>query len=355
MSDNNEINTFKGSVSKVTSTQISGWAMLQDPSIPAEVDLYFDDQRILRVKACTFRKDLRDQGLHPTGNCGFLIKEFDGNAFNKAKQIHVRFKNTGQELTNSPFYNFSDDALRLDSSNPIFIFTHIPKTAGTSFRRAAELEFGKEQTLRDYGNANDATSKEIHDSIYKNDPIRFIDILNKKKIRFISGHFPARKYYSILKYNVRWIVLLRDPVQRLVSEYMHRKRHQTYSNGLKEFCQDSKFFNLQAQAIAGIGLQNFYFVGLMEEYENSIKLFNKKAGVRFNAIETNIGRKNIRDMHKIDSDVKTVIEKNHAEDIELYRNAQAIFFENWNGNQGELDSIFATKYKRYAQKLAEKI
>ena len=354
MLDNNEKKKIKGCLGKVTSTEISGWAVLEDPSNPAEVDLYFDDKKIINVTASTFRKDLRDKGIHPTGNCAFKIKEFNKDAFKRAKRIYVRLKNTGLELTNSPFYNFSDEALKLDLPDPIFIFTHIPKTGGTSFRHAAELEFGKERTLRDYGKASETTSKEIIGSIYKNDPIRFINILNHQKIRFLSGHFPTKKYYSILKDNVKWIVFLRDPVQRLVSEYLHRKRNQSYTLGLRNFCQNNKFFNLQTRAVAGLGLKDFYFVGLMEEYDHSIKLFNKTTGVRFTSIKANVGRMKIHCVHEVDKDIKNLIERNNSEDVELYQKAQQIFDVNWNQYQEELGPTFGSSYREYVGKLSQK-
>ena len=43
---------------------------------------------------------------------------------------------------------------------PLF-FIHIPKTAGSSFRVAAEQYFGSEATYFDYGNGSKETSESI--------------------------------------------------------------------------------------------------------------------------------------------------------------------------------------------------
>ena len=52
---------------------------------------------------------------------------------------------------------------------PPKLFVHIPKTAGTSFRQAAESRFGLSRVLRDYGPNSDATSDTIKREVYSDD------------------------------------------------------------------------------------------------------------------------------------------------------------------------------------------
>lgn len=350
----NKADKYKGCLGPVNRNYIAGWAMLKKSPIPVDVDLFFDEKWIRKVSATSFRKDLLEKGIHPTGNCGFLIKGFSEKKFEKAHRIHVRFHDCEIELTNSPFNRNGYEGDEFRSTDSIFVFLHIPKTGGTSFRKAAETEFGIEKTFRDYGKDNEVTSSEIIDSIYKNDQNRFIKTINQRPIRFLSGHFPAKKYNKILKSNFKWCVFLRDPVQRVVSEYYHRKKRQGYSLDLTTFCQEKKFFNMQNHAISEIPLEDFYFMGLTEEYQQSIELFNMKSGCNFKLFEENLGRDNLRLNHEVDDEIKNLILKNNKEDLALYQHALHIFQMNVSKQKNAVGSKSGNNYFHYISNFSRK-
>ena len=86
------------------------------------------------------------------------------------------------------------------TDNDHILFVHIPKTAGTSFRIAAQEYFGKKNTFYDYSSKSDETSKEIIDTVYSaKDPYKFYSMLSKHEHSFLSGHFPVLFYAMLLR------------------------------------------------------------------------------------------------------------------------------------------------------------
>ena len=75
-----------------------------------------------------------------------------------------------------------------------FIFVHIPKTAGTSFRHSAAQSL---KCVWDYGTNSPETSEIIKETVYSNRYEAFRDYLEREKVDLIAGHFPASKYMNI--------------------------------------------------------------------------------------------------------------------------------------------------------------
>ena len=66
-------------------------------------------------------------------------------------------------------------------------FIHIPKTAGTSFRKAAEEYYGLERICYDYAPHSGETSKIVIQEVYENkDNFSFLKKLNDNSIEFVN-------------------------------------------------------------------------------------------------------------------------------------------------------------------------
>lgn len=88
----------------------------------------------------------------------------------------------------------------------MIVFTHIPRTAGTSFRLVLERALGPEHILSVYGD-NIARAKD------------FVAEQNLNNIKAIRGHVG----YGVLPGDHDYVTILRHPMQRLLSLYAYIK------------------------------------------------------------------------------------------------------------------------------------
>jgi tetratricopeptide (TPR) repeat protein len=202
------------------------------------------------------------------------------------------------------------------------VFIHIPKTAGTSFRIAANHQFGTQVIIQDYGNKSPETSKIVFDTVYANKEDLLLSELVNNKIEFFTGHFPVNKYLNLLGTKVRWCTFLREPIQRVISEYNHFVKHRNYDKSLEEFCKVPRNYNLQSRLLAGLQLEDLYFVGITELYEGSLELFNQISGLKLPCLQLNKNRETLNDKYNIDSSVLEIIKSNNLQDLELYNRAK---------------------------------
>lgn len=109
---------YNGFVDNHWGPNIRGWAMKSDSEQPVTVRIQIED-KVHYIEASSYRQDLKDKGLHPSGYCGFLLPI--GRKLKKPAQVTI-----------------VEDALTLQPSLPFFknkkfFYLHIPKTAGSSF------------------------------------------------------------------------------------------------------------------------------------------------------------------------------------------------------------------------------
>ncbi|MDA7925678.1 sulfotransferase family protein [Mariniblastus sp.] len=202
-------------------------------------------------------------------------------------------------------------------SNKILAFSHIPKTAGTSFNYLLRRYFGRRIMAVRFREGQESTFQ------YQN----FLeDSKLFPKLSCISGHSlkpfinfgPHEKQFS-------WFTFFRDPEKRFVSHYIHQQTNQDpkYKMDMIEWAETYNRSNLQVQWLAGkqdlaaaiqILDEKFPVIGITSEFSRSVdqlvqfnrlkkfskSLTNKKMVVRSEEI-----RKNIRDNYsKYQSTIK---------------------------------------------------
>lgn len=172
--------------------------------------------------------------------------------------------------------------------NDLILFTHIPKTSGTSLdKELVEVNLPPE-SIYYHGNI-----KKIIPAFYQN-------------YQIISGHF-AYGLHLFSPRKVKYMTFLREPIDRAVSYYYfiqqakHRDRAYAESVTLKKFYENKKFHNYQTRMISGwlahkfyrqISSQKnqqkildrainnlqykYYYFGILEEREKSIELCQNK-------------------------------------------------------------------------------
>ncbi len=166
----------------------------------------------------------------------------------------------------------------------MLISVHIPKTAGTSFGAVLAEKFGA-GLLRDY-------NRPMHSPpVWRNTRALCDCVLNAGRkfsgIKCIHGHFLPLKYRWLgLRHNVRFVTWLRDPVERLASNYYHWLRNSNEGRGwtlwrrcieekwsLEQFCFRPELRNVCSQFLAGFPLERFDFVGITEHAAEDFEFF----------------------------------------------------------------------------------
>jgi hypothetical protein len=222
----------------------------------------------------------------------------------------------------------------------ILHFTHIPKTAGTSFVKSyLEPNFG--------------------DRYFHPEGFKEFAISKYPKSSCIHGHFPFGMHYLKPLRKQDYIIFFREPVERTRSHYyfvLQDQNHYDY-NRLKNHSIEEVFIdkhkphffsalqsNLQTKFTAGIffgfsGLfsdkqilsiakqnlkRKYKGIGIQEEFEESCMRFEETFGWHSKKIE-----KHYRKTHtkkNLDSRTITVIQNHNQLDLELYEFVKKNYF-----------------------------
>lgn len=225
-----------------------------------------------------------------------------------------------------------------------FLFVHIPKTAGTSFRAGLYrymmvnsfysgvssfspvfADFlGRRKIIHDYGSSSPFTHPYIAKRIKltNEDLVKLNVLINKGSSRGIVGHFSVSKYRSLFD-DSQIATFVRDPVDRVISEYFHSITYHNYKGELIDFAQQKGQKNRQFKLLHGVDIESIGFLGVTESYNDSMNLLRKQYG-----IDIPIFRQNVRDeklkSFEVSSFHNDIYELNHK-DVELYGRCLAEF------------------------------
>ena len=207
---------------------------------------------------------------------------------------------------------------------------HIPKTAGTSTRNMLKDHYGEENAIR--FDINIVTKRiKIENKVFTKSKL-------PRNIKVIHGHFYYRDLLSLLELrdDVKYITWLRDPVQRVISNYYYlqkrlREELDEESKGLNilskmqktliEYARSEISINRISKFLEGADLEKFNFVGIMEYYNEDTLALSKYLGLDNPEIYTHniTGSKNV-----VDNDIMQEITQLNSLDIEIYNQALEI-------------------------------
>ena len=96
---------------------------------------------------------------------------------------------------------------------PRLAFLHVPKTAGTALRRVLAEQYGPDRVL------------ELYHGIGADDVerLRRMEARDWQQVRAVAGHMEYG-IHELIPFPVRYVTMLRDPVDRIVSHYSYRAR-----------------------------------------------------------------------------------------------------------------------------------
>ncbi|CAE6905343.1 sulfotransferase family 2 domain-containing protein [Vibrio sp. B1FLJ16] len=204
----------------------------------------------------------------------------------------------------------------LPSLKPLF-FVHIPKTAGTSFRKALE---DKQPMKKDYGAKACETSplvrSNMHDEV---NPYALKQAMLEQPFA-LTGHVHVQKYADF--FNIRNIItFVREPIGQIVSHYNHFVNHNGFEGDFAKFYRAAQFRDVQARYLNGFPVTLLGFTGLTEHYNDSLSIINHGLGLELAPRKQNVGAKPHQNKEALPQEVIDELVKLNPNDVRLYRQA----------------------------------
>ncbi len=220
------------------------------------------------------------------------------------------------------------------------IFLHIPKTGGRSLQNILLRRYSKDEAIVN-----------AHGRL---DEIAAWPEERKRRIRYLQGHF-IYGAHAVLPQQCRYITMLREPVDRVVSHYYYIRR--SVNHPLNKIVNDNNMSldeyvtsgvceevsNDQARLVGGVSRdamvdqeemlrlakqhidEAFIVAGLMERFDETLLLLRKRLGLKnlfYGVRNQTLGRPVKEQLSS--RTVASISERNYA-DIELYRYASKKF------------------------------
>ena len=202
------------------------------------------------------------------------------------------------------------------------VFVHIPKTAGTAVRSALVHALPDYRTVFDYGPKSTATSEAWREALAGADDPKaltgFRQALAEVDGVLLAGHFEAFKYWNLFAPE-SFIAVLRDPVERVLSEFSHHRARYGYEDPIEVFIERPRLRNVMARYLRGTDPRRFGFIGISERLERDIARLSDRLGVKLKMPRTNIGiHDEVVAGHMKDEALRRRIRELNAEDQALY-------------------------------------
>jgi len=205
--------------------------------------------------------------------------------------------------------------------NNNFLFIHIPKTAGTSFRQALEDNY---PVLRDYGGKSAETSALIKSFIYEQkSPLSLKTGFKEMQDTWLTGHIYLNKYSNFV--SARHIIsFVRDPIERVISHYNHSVLHNGFEGDIDTFLQTYQAANYQKKHLNPLPLGLIGYVGLTDRYEESIQLINDYYGLNLTVKNANVNNNQVIKKAVISEDLRKQISDLNNIDIATVKHAKLL-------------------------------
>lgn len=194
-------------------------------------------------------------------------------------------------------------------------FIHIPKTAGTSLRVSLQNALGETCIHADYGVDAPQTSEAVKTWLLSEqaDPYRFLQVPN---LKVLTGHVSARKYASMFAVS-NIFTLVREPIERVISEYHHFQRHHDFQGSLLDFAEQSHKQNTLQRYLRGVPWQAMGYVGTSANFQ---QVTDDLAHIYNLALEPQVLNAKPQEQNEsVPKEVMSKLIELNENDIELYK------------------------------------
>lgn len=206
-------------------------------------------------------------------------------------------------------------------------FIHVPKTAGTSFRVALTQTFPRRLLAFDYGARSPETTDWVRQHTHDTpDRERFRRELTERGIVAFGGHV-GRPHYGDVFPPEKTIAFLRDPVDRVISEWHHHRRNSGLGDTLDQFAEAKQYRNTQARLLRGAEPETYAALGLTARYRESLTLVSQKLGweLPLLALNRNPQRAELGATYDVTDELRTRIAELNQADVQLFQAAESLF------------------------------
>ena len=245
-----------------------------------------------------------------------------------------------EELRAGPEFPVRSEA---SPANRSIIFVHLPKCGGTTLNRLIEWEYPPTRIF----SIDPSFFRWSYRRLLRSSPRRL------NRMQAIQGHMPFG-IHRILPQQATYITVLREPVDRGISEYyyalsrvVHPEHRSIKRLSLDEYIRLTPYANVQTKLIAGEDPgydflsgecteqtlrqakanleQHFSLIGLTERFEETLALARILFGWKIpNYADFNVTRGRPR-KEEVPGEIRRVIEERYGFDAELYRFAAELF------------------------------
>ncbi len=205
----------------------------------------------------------------------------------------------------------------------LVISLHVPKTAGTAFADVLVANHGDAVAFC-YGAGHPKTHPLLRDLPKGPIAAATLTALQDEGIRILHGHFSARRYVDAIPDPTRYWMWLRDPVERVISEYFFNSNRQDPDSPLVARIRDENLSlvdyaeiratrNLHSLVLGPLDITDIGFVGISEFFDESLAL----TGLQPLPKDTRL-RNVTRNKSRIDLDTRRTIARYNLRDMALY-------------------------------------
>ncbi|MBI4259639.1 MAG: sulfotransferase family 2 domain-containing protein [Actinobacteria bacterium] len=251
------------------------------------------------------------------------------------------------------------------ASHDALIFLHVPKTAGSTLYQVFGRQFRRSQIFVPRGGGGlGKTAYLRHVVVGDMEPIvqhgldrnrreverlRALSPESATRIRVLLGHFWFG-IHEALPGTATYVTMLRDPVDRVLSLYQHRRTRHGLRSTIEEYLaedRDVQMRNGQVRRFVGSASELFHVdvtdemlatalgnldrhfpvVGLTERFDESLVLMARRFGWpvrRLRYFPVNVGSGRPR-RESLSAEALALIEERNRHDLELYRHAAERF------------------------------